>query len=304
MIVFAVLVASSLAIGALNISDPAFDSQLLLQTRLPRTMAAILSGAVLAIAGVIMQSMARNRFVEPGTTGAIEWAILGMLCWILFAPQTPIWIQLIVAVLFSLIGTFIYFVLLRSVPSSSPLMAPLIGIIYAGIIGALVSLIAIHFDLLEFVWLWVQGDFSMIMQGRYELLFFTAILAFLAYRWADYLTAMNLSSSIAQNIGMNTQVIFALAILAVATIAGTTAVMVGILPFVGLVVPNIVRLFLGDNLRKTLPWIAVLGAIFVLFCDVMARLMVPPFEMPVGLVMGAIGCPIFLWILYRQVKRV
>lgn len=297
------LLCLSLGVGAAGFSLFSLPVDTLLESRVPRTLAVVLAGVALAVSGVVMQSLARNRFVEASTTGAVEWAVLGMLLCLIVAPHTPVWVQLLVAVCFALLGVVSFFLLLQRMALFTPFMVPLVGIIYAGIMGALVSFIAFQYDLLQFVWIWVQGDFSMVLQGRYELLFVAAGLTLVAYKAADYFTALSLGQGLASNLGINVKLTYALGFMMVACIAGITTVMVGLLPFVGLVVPNMVRLLLGDNLRRTLPWIAAGGAMFVLLCDLLARILVYPYEIPVGLVMGALGSPLFLWLIWRQVRN-
>lgn len=182
-------------------------------------------------------------------------------------------------------------------------MVPLVGIIYAGVVGALVNFIGYQQDLMQFVWVWIQGDFSMILQGRYELLWIAGLFTCLAYFIADRFTLVGLGKNIATNLGLNYHYVFAIGITLVASIAGVTVVIAGVLPFLGLIVPNIISLYFGDNLRRSIPLIACLGAILALVCDILARVLVHPFEIPVGVIMGVVGSVIFLGLLLRQTRH-
>ena len=177
---------------------------------------------------------------------------------------------------------------------------PLTGIIYAGIISSLVSLIAYRFDLVMSIWVWVQGDFSMILKGRYELLWLSSLLCVLAYFTAHQFTLAGLGENVAKTLGLAYGWYVFLGISLVAMIAGITVATAGILPFLGLVIPNLVSLWIGDNLRRSLPWIALLGACFTLACDLLARVINYPYEIPVGIIMGVFASLLFLTLLLKH----
>ncbi|EPJ51728.1 MAG: iron compound ABC transporter, permease protein [Osedax symbiont Rs2] len=292
-----VLAFSSLLIGSSSLSMDADSLDLLLISRIPRTAALILSGTSLAVAGVIMQQLARNKFVEPTTTGTVEWATLGMLLMLIFFPQASVFYKLLVACLMSVVGTAIFLLMLRKISLRSDFLVPLIGIMYAGVMAAIITFIAYRTELLQSIWIWVQGDFSMILRGRYELLWLAVGLSVLAYFIADKLTLAGLGKQVSINLGLNYNLTFTLGLLLVALITGVSVVNCGVIPFLGLVVPNMVSLLVGDNLRRSLPLVALFGAALVLFCDIIARLINYPYEIPIATVMGVIGSGIFLYLL-------
>ncbi|TCS36403.1 ABC transporter permease [Reinekea marinisedimentorum] len=294
------LAVVSLFIGVADINS--FDEfwSLVFLTRLPRTLAVILTGLSLSVAGVVMQSLARNKFVEPTTTGTVEWAALGILLLLLFWPQASMTTKLIVASLFSLIGASSFLFILSRIQLQSSLIIPLAGIMYAGVISSVLAFIAYRFDLMQSVWTWIQGDFSMILKGRYELLWISAALCGLAYFTADQFTLASMGKHTALNLGLNYRFTLFWGVSIVAMISGITVVISGIIPFVGLVVPNIVSLLFGDNYRRTLPWVAVIGTGLVLTCDILARVLAFPYEIPVATVMGVIGSIIFLILIHKQ----
>jgi len=292
-----VLSVTSLLIGSSSLSLDAASLDLLLISRIPRTAALILAGTSLAVAGVIMQQLARNKFVEPTTTGTVEWATLGMLLMLMFFPQASVFHKLLIACLMSVIGTAIFLLILRKVSLRSGFLVPLIGIMYAGVIGAIITFIAYRAELLQSIWVWVQGDFSMILRGRYELLWLAAGLSILAYFTADKLTLAGLGKQVSINLGLNYNLVFIWGLILVALITAVSVVNSGVIPFLGLVVPNIVSLLVGDNLCRSLPLVALTGATLVLFCDILARIVNYPYEVPIATVMGVIGSCIFLYIL-------
>ncbi|MDN3648186.1 iron chelate uptake ABC transporter family permease subunit [Reinekea marina] len=303
LLLVAALAVASLFIGVIDITAQESNWSLLFQTRIPRTIAVLLTGMSLAVAGVIMQILARNKFVEPTTTGTVEWATLGVLLLIIFAPQTSVTLKLIVASLFSVFGSASFLFLLSRIKLRSNVIVPLVGIIYGGIISSVVMFIAFQHDLVQAIWTWVQGDFSMILKGRYELLWISAGLCLLAYITANQFTLVGLGKSYSQNLGLNYKWYLSWGVLIVSLISGITVVIAGVIPFLGLVIPNLISAIIGDNLKKSLPWIALLGAGLVLVCDITARLIRFPYEMPVGVIMGVVGSNIFLTILIKANRK-
>lgn len=306
-----VLSAISLRLGAGDFSyqqllwgpDRAAAWQLLEVSRLPRTIALVLSGMGLAVAGMIMQMLVRNRFVEPSTAGTIESATLGILVMSLLAPDAPVLGKMGVATLFALLGTFGFLALIRRVPLRSPYVVPLVGLAFGGVIGAVTTFLALRFDLLQSLNAWTTGDFSGVLKGRYELLYSAAALVAIAWFAADRFTVAGLGEQFTTNLGLNYQRLTFIGLLIVATIAACVVVTVGNIPFLGLIVPNIVSMVMGDNMRRSLPWIALLGGLLVLACDIVGRLLYYPYEIPIGTVLGVVGAAIFLYLLIGKRTR-
>ena len=267
-------------------------------SRIPRTLAAILSGASLAVAGLIMQMMVANRFVEPMTSGAGSSAALGVLIVTFAMPTASIMIKMLVASFVSLVGTACLLVMIRRLPAHQPLLIPLVGIAYGSVIGALVTFIAYQTDLLQYLEVWFNGEFSGILKGRYELLWIAGLFTLIAYLVADQFTILGLGKDVSVNLGLNYHQIMTLGLIIVSSVSALTVVTIGMIPFVGLVVPNIISRWLGDNLRLTLPITALMGANLVLFSDLIGRVVRHPFEIPAGTVFGIIGTLLFLWLLY------
>jgi iron complex transport system permease protein len=291
---------SDVSLGAL-LSSGAEDRpmQILLISRIPRTLAIILSGAAMAVAGLVMQMVVRNRFVEPSTAGTTESASLGFLIVTLLQPGWPLMSKMAVAALFALAGTWLFLRILRAVPLRDVLLVPLIGIMLGGIIGAVASFIAYRFGLLASLLAWNMGDFSGILRGRYELLWIGIACAVLALVAADRFTVAGMGKDFTTNLGLNYQRVMVLGLVIVSVTSATVLVSVGSIPFLGLIIPNLVSLTVGDNMRRTVPWVAVGGAGFVLACDILGRTIRAPYEIPISVVVGVIGSAIFLFLLLR-----
>ncbi|WP_216665299.1 ABC transporter permease [Pseudoruegeria sp. HB172150] len=298
------LIAASLSIGAASLWNGDFSAGwLMMVSRMPRTAAAMLAGAGLALAGTVIQLTVRNRFVEPGLTGTPEAAMLGLLAITLLAPGAAIGWKMAAAAVAALIGTAGFLLLSRHVPRQDPMLLPLVGLIYGGILGAAGLWIAWTTDLVQYLGIWRLGEFSGVLQGRYEMLWLIAALAALLYAAADRITILGLGEDYARSLGLNYGQTLALGLGVVATISAVVVVTVGAMPFVGLVVPNIVSRWRGDNLRANLPFIALSGAAMVLAADVIGRVIRFPYEVPAATVFSVAGAGIFLWLLYAAPKQ-
>jgi iron complex transport system permease protein len=255
------------------------------------------------VAGVLMQLVAQNRFVEPSTAGTAQSASLGMLAVTILTPDAPVMIKMLCAALAALAGTALFLRVLKAIPLRSTLTVPLVGIVLGGVIGAATTFLAYRYDLMQTLATWNAGDFSTVLRGRYELLWIVLGLTVLAYAAADRFTIAGLGRDNAVSLGLHYRRVVALALVIVALVTAATVVTVGTIPFLGLVAPNIVSLIVGDSLRRSLPLVAGLGACLVLSCDLLGRLVRYPFEIPVGTVMGVIGGGLFLYLLLRRDAR-
>lgn len=273
---------------------------LIWDSRLPRGCAVVLTGASLAIAGQIMQLIARNRFVEPMTAGTGQSAMLGLLGVSLVMPGAGLGVKMAMAAVAALGGSIGFFAMTRRLPPQEPLLVPLVGIVYGGVIGAAAVYLGFQLDLLQYIDIWMTGEFSGTLRGRYELLWIAGGVAALSYLVADQFSILGLGEEVSLNLGLNYRHVVLSGLLVISVVTGLTVVTVGAIPFVGLVVPNLVSRVAGDNLRRSLPLTAMVGAGLVLAADIFARLVVHPFEIPVATVIGIIGAGLFLWMLYGR----
>ena len=303
-----VLAVVSLFVGVSDVSLQTLFStspedrpmQVLLISRIPRTLAILLAGSSLAIAGLVMQMIVRNRFVEPSTAGTTESASLGFLVVTLFAPGWPLIGKMMVAAGFALAGTALFLRILRFVPLRDVLLVPLVGIMLGGVIGAVTTFFAYRYNLMPSLLAWNMGDFSGVLRGRYELLWFGLAGTILAYIAADRFTVAGMGQDFTTNLGLNYKRVMTLGLIIVSIVSAVVLVSVGSIPFLGLIVPNVVSLMIGDNMRRTVPWVAVMGAAFVLACDIVGRLVRFPYEIPISVVVGVIGSAMFLYLLLRK----
>lgn len=276
---------------------------LLLASRVPRTLALLFAGLSMGVCAALMQMLFRNRFVEPTTAGTAEAASLGLLAATLLAPGLPVVGKMAVAAVFALAGTVLFLKIVHRIKARGAVIIPLVGLMLGGIINALTTFLAYRADLLQSLAVWTTGDFSGVLRGRYELLWINVALAALAYGIADRFTVAGLGDAFARNLGLDYRRIMALGLAIVALATATCIATAGTVPFLGLLVANVVALVMGDNLRRTLPWIALAGAAFLLSCDIIGRLVRFPYEIPVGTVAGVVGSAVFLSLLLGRGYR-
>lgn len=301
--VVAALLVTSLMVGEYNIFETADGSDFFYITRLPRTIALVLAGAAMAMSGLVMQLLTQNRFVEPTTTGTTEWAGLGLLFVMYFIPTASVLERMIGAVFFAFVGTMVFFLFLRKVSLRSSLVVPIIGIMLGAVVSSISTFFALQFDMLQSLGIWFMGSFTSVYKGQYEVLWVVVAIAVAVFFFADRLTVAGLGEDIATNVGVNYAriVLAGTALIAVAT--GVVTVVVGALPFLGLIVPNVVSMFRGDDLRSNLPWVCLLGIAIVVVCDLIGRTIISPFEMPVSVILGIVGAIVFVTLIVRQARR-
>lgn len=299
----ALLLVISLFTGVYDIFGQEDGTWMFTMTRIPRTVALMLSGAAMAMSGLVMQLLTQNRFVEPTTTGTTEWAGLGLLIAMIYVPGASISLRMGFAISFAFVGTMIFFLFLRRVSLRSSLIVPIIGIMLGAVIGSVSSFLALTNNAMQNLGTWFAGSFTTILKGNYEYLWIVALVAVAIFIAADRFTVAGLGKDIATNVGVNYNQVVLLGTALVAVATGVVTVVVGALPFLGLIVPNIVSMIRGDDLRSNLPWVALLGIAIVTLCDLVGRTIIMPFEVPVSVVLGVVGAAVFIFLLLRQRKQ-
>jgi iron complex transport system permease protein len=302
--VLLVLCGVSLLVGAREIDLLAFDGDAwltLTASRLPRLAALVLTGVGLAVCGVILQHLLRNKFVEPGTTGGLDAAKLGILVSLGVAPAASASVRMLFALLCCFAASLVFLAIIRRLRFQNTLLVPVIGLMYGGVLSAIAEFYAYRHNILQSMQGWLLGDFSKVVQGNYEIIYLILPIVALAYLYAQRFTVMGMGEGMASSLGLNYAATAALGLLLVAVTVAATVITIGSIPFVGLVIPNLVALYYGENLSRTLPLVALGGAALLLACDILGRLLIFPFEVPIGLTAGIVGGGLFLaLIVWRQ----
>jgi len=276
------------------------ETQVFLISRLPRLLAIILAGAGMSIAGLIMQQLSRNKFVSPTTAGTLDATRLGILVSMLLFANATMLEKMAVSFVFALAGSLLFMQILDRIKFKDAIFIPLVGLMFGNILSSVTTFFAYRANVIQNMSAWLQGDFSMIMKGRYELLYVSIPVLLLAYLYANRFTVAGMGEDFAKNLGLSYKRIVNIGLILVALITATVVLTVGMIPFLGLIIPNIVSIFKGDHLQKTLPHTALLGSIFLLICDILGRVLIYPYEISISLMVGIIGSAIFLYLLFRR----
>lgn len=308
-IVLIILSIISLFVGVTNISVNDILSfnidkiQILLISRLPRLIAIIVAGVGLSISGLIMQQISKNKFVSPTTAATADFAKLGILFCIMIIPGATIMQKMIISFIFAGLGTILFMKMIKAIKIKNIIFVPLIGMMLGKIIGSITTFFAYKYDLVQNISSWMEGDMSLIMKGSYELLYLSVPMVIIAFLYANKFTIVGMGEDFAINLGVNYNFVVNVGLAIVSLICAVTIITVGNIPFLGLIIPNIISLYSGDNLKKTLYHTALLGPIFLLACDILGRFIIFPFEMSISLTVGVIGSIIFLYMIIRGSKN-
>ena len=296
----------SLLIGAKNITISDLISfnndsiNVMLISRVPRLIAIILAGMGMSICGLIMQQISKNKFVSPTTGATIDSAQLGIVVAMILMPNASPIQKALISFAFALAGTYIFMKFIRTLKFKDAIFIPLVGIMCGNIIGSITSFLGYRFELMQNIGSWMQGKFSMIRRGNYELIYISIPLIIIAILYANKFTVAGMGEDFAKNLGMDYEKVVNLGLVIIALVTVSVVITAGNIPYIGLIVPNIVSLYKGDNVGENIGHTALFGALFVLLCDILSRIIIYPYELSVGLTVGVLGSVIFLGMIFRR----
>src|SRR5574344_1421179 len=276
--------------------------QIVLVSRFPRLVAILLTGMGMSIAGMIMQQLCMNKFVSPSTGSTISSAQFGILISMLFWGNMGLVGKTFVSFVFAMTGTYIFIYFMQKIKYKDTVLIPLVGIMFGNILAGLTGFLAYKYDLSQAVNSWLVGDFSLILKGKYEIVYITFPLIIIAFIYANYFNIVGMGENFSKNLGVNYNVILIFCISIAAMITSSIVVVVGSVPYIGLIIPNIVSMIQGDKLQNNLLNTALMGALFVLVCDLIGRIIIAPYEIPIQLTIGIIGSVIFIGMMFYKLK--
>lgn len=302
-----ILSVVSLFIGVININiADIFSDQTKLKvffaSRFPRLLAILLTGMGMSIAGLIMQKLCSNKFVSPTTGATISGAQLGILIAVVALPASTVVQRSIFAFVVALVCTWIFIFFITRIKFKDPVMVPLIGIMISNIVAGITSFIAYKFDATQTLSSYLTGSFSGVVAGRYEIVYITLPMLVLAFIFANHFNIAGMGKDFSKNLGLNYTVILVIGLTICAMITASIVVVVGSISYIGLIIPNIVAMFKGDKIKGTLVDTALLGALFVLIADVLGRVIIFPYELPIELIVGIIGSILFIGLIIYRMK--
>ena len=300
IIIVVILGIISLFTGVYDIQGQQDGWEMFFITRIPRTAALMLTGAAMSMSGFVIQLITQNRLVEPTTTGTIEWAGLGLMLVYLLFPAPSLLLRMTGAIIFSFIGTMFFFFILKRVRLRSSLIVPIIGMMLGAVVSAVSTFMGLVFSMTQNIETWFVGSFAPVQIGRYEYLWLIVIITLVIFIFANRLTLAGLGEDVATSLGVNYGRIVLFGTTLISFSVGIVAAVIGNLPFLGLIVPNIISMYRGDDLRKNLPWVCIVGMGTLTLCDILSRTLIMPFEVPVSLILGTVGSIVFIIILLKQ----
>lgn len=309
VVAFIVLTLTSLLIGVGNVrlvdllQGNVQAWNLVWISRVPRTLAIILAATGASISGLIMQAISRNKFISPGTAGTTDAALLGLLIGYLLLGSQPLMIKLLFAFGFALLSTFVFMAMLRRITFKDLIYVPLLGMMYGAVIASATTFIAHRFDALAVLGSIGVGSFTTMTSGRFELLLVIIPPLLVAFYYAAQFSLVSLGEDFTKNLGVNYRWVVNVGLIIVAIVAAASFVTVGPLPFVGLIIPNLVAQYYGDHVPKSMLDLGLFGASFVLLNDIISRVVIYPYEVAVSFTMGITGGLIFLWLIIRRVHH-
>ena len=298
----------SLFVGVLDLNAASLlagdleQLEIVVISRLPRLLAILCTGVGMSVAGLIMQQLCRNKFVSPTTGATISSAQLGILLALIFWPGATLWGRALFAFGAAIAGTWVFVWFIQRIQFKDVVLVPLVGIMFGNIIGGVTSYLAYQYEMTQALSTWLTGHFSMVIKGRYELVYLVVPLVIAAFVFAGYFNIVGMGQNFARNLGVNYNLVLFLGLSIAAMITASVVVIVGSISYIGLIVPNVVAMFKGDNIKGTLVDTALFGALFVLVCDLISRVVIAPYELPIELVVGILGSVVFAALLFHRLN--
>lgn len=304
-----ILSAFSLFVGVIDLNPAQMltgNSEqwwIFLASRLPRLLAILCTGIGMSVAGLIMQQLCMNKFVSPTTGATISSAQFGILLALLFMPRSTLWGRALFAFVFAVLGTWIFVWFIQRIQFKDVVMVPLVGIMFGNVIGGATNFLAYKYEMTQALSSWLVGHFSMVIRGRFELVYLVLPLVIAAFLFANHFNIVGMGKDFSKNLGVHYNLVLFLGLTIAALITASVVVVVGSISYIGLIVPNIVAMFKGDKIRGTLVDTALFGALFVLACDIIGRVVIAPYELPIELIIGILGSVLFVGLLLYRLRH-
>lgn len=291
-------------IGTSTSSLQNYQQAVVTELRLPRMLLAMMVGAILAQCGAVMQGLFRNPLADPGIIGVSSGAAVGAVIAIVFLPAAIAgWSVPVAAFLSGLTVNLLVYSLAQTRNGTSIAVLLLAGVAISALAGAAIGFISYFANDqdLRAISLWQMGSLAGSDNTSIWLAMATTLLLAIAFqKRSNALNALLLGEAEARHLGIPVEKLKLELIILTAIGVGVAVSCAGIIGFVGLVVPHIVRMCTGPNHSNLLPLTAICGALLLVAADLLARLLVQPAELPVGLVTALMGAPFFLFMLIRQ----
>lgn len=275
------------------------DHQIVITSRLPRAIGALLIGIFLAVSGSLMQGMTRNYLASPAIMGVTDGSIFVVTAAMIFWPQASSLELVLLSMAGSALGALLVFGIARMVPGGfSPVKMAVLGTIIGMFLNGVSQALSTYFQISQTISFWYNARLYQINPEVLKLSLPLALVGLLlAFALSRSITALSLGDDVAVNLGIKTAWVKTLTMLSVAILTGLAVALAGKIAFIGLIIPHITRFLVGQDYRQIIPCSAALGGLFLLGCDLISRYINFPFETPVGVVTATFGVPFFLYLI-------
>ncbi|MDD4179904.1 MAG: iron ABC transporter permease [Candidatus Margulisbacteria bacterium] len=295
----------SLFLGSVLMSPSAlWHSDILWQIRLPRVILAAFVGLLLALSGVILQGVLRNPLSDPYIVGFSAGAGVGAAISLALGAQFIVFGMSSLpasAFIFSLLSVFVVYKLSQAAGKTSPETLILAGVALSAFCGAILSLIIIISGNLQSIYFWLLGSLSAATWSNVSTVIPYAIVgSVVAYYYSKELNALLLGEEMALTLGVDVEKVRLVLIVTASLLTAAAVSVSGLIGFVGLIIPHWIRLIVGPNHRLLIPISALSGMILMVVTDTIARTVLSPMEIPIGIIMALVGAPFFLYLLRRR----
>jgi iron complex transport system permease protein len=274
------------------------NHQIIMYSRLPRVLSALLIGAFLAVSGALMQGMTRNYLASPSIMGVSDGSVFAITLCMIFLPDTSSLNLVLFSFVGSAIGALLVFGLASLTPNGmTPVRLAIIGTITGTFLNSISAALSTYFQISQTISFWYNAKLHQITPDKVKLIIPFAIIGLItALMISKSITILSLGEEISISLGQRTKLIKAITMVTVVILTGISVALAGKIAFIGLIVPHTIRFFVGSDYKWIVPCSAVGGAIFLAFSDILSRFLNYPFETPIGVVTSLIGVPFFLYL--------
>lgn len=275
------------------------NHQIIIHSRLPRAIGALLIGAFLAVSGAIMQGVTRNYLASPSIMGVSDGAIFAITLCMILIPNSGSFSMILYSLVGSALAAAVVYGLATLVPDGlSPVRLAILGTMIGTFLSSVAAALSTYFQVSQNVSFWYHARLHQLHPDLIKLALPFAIVGLgIALLISRSVTLLALGEEVAVGLGQRTALLKAIAALSVITLTGISVALAGNIGFVGLVIPHLARFLVGSDYRLIIPCSALLGAVFLGLCDIGSRFLNYPFETPIGVVTAIIGVPFFLYLI-------
>ena len=282
-----------------NFDESNVDHIIIRNNRLPRSIAVLVVGGFLAVAGSIMQGITRNYLASPSLMGVNDGSAFLITIAMVFYPGLSNGSLILVSIIGSVIGAVLVLGIGSSIKNGlSPVRLAIIGTIVGSFLSSLGSAIAMYFQVSQSISSWYNTKVHTVNSDLLKIIMPIGVIGIIvAIIIAKDITISSLGEDIAISLGQRTNIVKYLSMGAVVLLTATSVALVGKIAFVGLVIPNITRMIVGHDYKYIIPYSLIGGAFFLGLCDLLSRYIAFPFETPIGTVTAIIVVPFFLYMI-------